>query len=66
MALILKALQVLSQRTIIALASLFDLALCGTVFFLAYGVSADPKILQLWAVGGYAVFVLLVLYSRRK
>ena len=66
MAIILKALQVLSQRTVIALASLFDLALCASVFFLAYQITNDPKPLQLWSVGGYACFVLLVLFQRRR
>ena len=66
MAVIIKALQVLSQRTVIALASLFDLALCASVFFLAYQITNDPKPLQLWSVGGYAAFVLLVLFQRRR
>ena len=66
MAIIVKALQVLSQRTIIALANLFDLALCASVFFLAYQITNDPKPLQLMSVGGYAFFVLLVLFQRRR
>jgi asparagine N-glycosylation enzyme membrane subunit Stt3 len=66
MSLIIKALQVLSQRTVIALANLFDLALCASVFFLAYQITNDPKPLQLMSVGGYAFFVLLVLFQRRR
>ena len=66
MAVIIQALRVLSQRTVIALASLFDLCLCSSVFYLLIQIANDPKPLQLWLMGGYAVFTLAVLVFRKR
>ena len=63
---LLTALKALSQRTVIALASLVDLALASSVFVLWVLVIAQPSTLQLIGLGGYALFVLLALYMRRK
>ena len=63
---LLTSLKALSQRTIVALASLVDLALASSVFVLWVLVIAQPTTLQLTGLGGYAVFVLLALYMRRK
>jgi hypothetical protein len=63
---LLTALKALSQRTIVALASLVDLALASSVFVLWVLVIAQPTTLQLIGLGGYAMFVLLALYMRRK
>ena len=63
---LLTALKALSQRTIIALASLVDLALMSSAFALWIMVIAQPSVLQLVAIGGYALFVLVALYMRRR
>ena len=60
------ALKVLSQKTIVALASLVDLSLAASVFVMWVLVIAQPSILQLVGLGGYAVFVLLALFMRRN
>jgi len=63
--LLFTSLKALSQRTIVALASLVDLALIGSAFALWLLIIADPTPPQLIGVGGYAVFVLIALYMRR-
>ena len=64
--LLLTSLKALSQRTIVALASLVDLALIGSAFALWLLIIANPTPLQLIGVGGYAAFVLIAIYMRRK
>lgn len=64
--LLITSLKALSQRTIIALSSLVDLALLASVFVLWLEVIANPTTLQLSALGGYAVFVLIALFLRRN
>ena len=59
------ALKALSQRTIVALASLVDLALAASVFVLWLIVIATPSVLQLVGLGIYAGFVLIALFMRR-
>ncbi len=63
--LLITSLRALSQRAIVALSSLVDLALLASAFALWLLIIANPTLLQLTAVGGYAVFVLLSLYMRR-
>ncbi len=63
--LLITSLRALSQRTIVALASLVDLALLGSVFALMLMVISSPSQLQLVAVAGYGLFVLGALYMRR-
>ena len=60
------ALKALSQRTIVALGSLVDLALASSVFVMWLMVIAQPSVLQLVGLGGYAFFVLVSLYMRRQ
>ncbi len=63
---LMMALKALSQRTIIALASLVDMALAASVFVLWVLVIAQPTTLQLVGLGGYAAFVLAVLALRTR
>jgi hypothetical protein len=64
--LLITSLRALSQRTIVALASLVDLALLGSVFALWLLIIANPTTYQLIGVAGYAVFVLIALYMRHR
>ncbi len=59
------ALKALSQRAIIALASLVDLALIGSAFALWLMIIASPTTAQLVAVGGYSIFIMACLFLRR-
>jgi len=65
---LLLLLKPLSQKTIIALANLFSLAVIGSVFWLALAiVPRDPSPLQLTGLGGYAAFALAaIIVVRRK
>ena len=63
--LLFTSLRALSQRTVVALASLVDLAMIGSAFALWLMVIANPTPLQLAGVAGYAVFVLCTLWMRR-
>jgi hypothetical protein len=62
---LMMALRALSQRTVIALASLVDLALAGSVFVLWLLVIAQPTQLQLVGLGMYGAFILICLWLRR-
>jgi hypothetical protein len=64
--LLLMSLRALSQRAIVALASLVDFALLASAFALWLMVIAQPTTLQLIAVAGYAVFVLCAIMFRRR
>ena len=64
--LLITSLRALSQRTVVALASLVDLALIGSAFALWLLIIANPTTYQLIGVAGYAVFVLVALYMRRR
>ena len=61
------ALGALSQRALIALASMFSIVLAGTVFALFYITLPNPSIYQLIGLGMYALFILAlhVIRSRR-
>jgi hypothetical protein len=63
---LLLLLKTLGKRTLIALAALFDLALCASVFYIYLIVLEAPSTLHLVGSGMYAVFTLAVLFSRRK
>jgi hypothetical protein len=63
---LMMALRALSQRTVIALASLVDLALAGSVFVLWLLVIAQPTQLQLVGLGMYGAFILICLWLRRS
>ena len=60
------ALRALTQRALIALSALADLALIGSAFALWLSVISNPSVLQLFGVGGYAVFILLAMWLRGK
>jgi hypothetical protein len=62
---LMMALRALSQRTVVALASLVDLALAGSVFVLWLLVIAQPTQLQLVGLGMYGAFILVCLWLRR-
>jgi hypothetical protein len=59
------ALKTLSQKTLIALTNLADMAMIASAFVLWLLIIRDPSILQLSAVGAYALFVLLTIHVRR-
>jgi len=65
-ALLITTLKTLSQRTVIALANLGDLALMASVFVLWLMVIGQPTVPQLIGVGGYAAFALVALWARRR
>ena len=59
--LLMIALKALSQRALIALASLFTLATVASVFWLCLTLP-DPNVFHLIQIAMYAVFVLVVNY----
>jgi hypothetical protein len=63
--LLLMSLRALSQRTIVALASLVDLALLSSVFAALLLIIGKPTTPQLVAIAGYAIFVLISVWIRR-
>lgn len=65
-ALLLTGLRTLTQRTVVALASLVDGAMIASVFVLWLMIIQNPTPLQLIASGMYAVFILLCVIYRRK
>jgi hypothetical protein len=60
------ALGALSQRVVVALASLFSILLAGSVFALFWAVLPNPSYNSLLGVGMYAVFVLALHLVRLK
>ncbi len=54
------ALKALSQRALVALASLFSLLTVGAVFWLAMSVSANPSVYQIVTLGIFSAFVLVM------
>jgi hypothetical protein len=63
---IMLAFKALTQKTIIALASLVELMVMGSVFWMTMDVIGQPTPLQLVGLAGYAIFVLVCLYIRRR
>ncbi len=63
--LLLSGLRTLSKRTVVALASLTDLALIASVFVLALYIVPAPSPLQLVEGAGYAFFIAVALWLRR-
>ncbi len=63
---LMMALKALSQRTIIALASLVDLALAASVFAIWWKVIDQPSVLQLIGLGMYAAFALAAAFARKR
>lgn len=66
--LLMTLLRTLSQKTVVALASLVDLALIASVFVLLLIIIGEPTTAQLVGVAGYAVFICacLALLVRRR
>jgi hypothetical protein len=61
------ALTALSQRALVALASLFSLLTVASVFWLGMAISADPNPYQITTLAIYAAFVIAVnIIVRRK
>ena len=63
---LLMSLKTLSQKTLIALASMFSLLTAASVFAIAYVISASPTTPQLVLLGIYAAFVVVLNLIRRK
>lgn len=63
---LLTTLRTLSQKTVVALASLVDLALLASVFALCLLIVSQPSAAQLIEAAGYAMFVLTSIYIRRR
>ena len=63
---LLTALRTLSQKTIVALASLVELMLIASVFALCLMIVSEPSTAQLIEAAGYAMFVLTSIYIRRR
>jgi hypothetical protein len=64
--LLLTSLRALSQRAIVALSSLVDLAMIGSVFALCLMIIGNPTTPQLIGAAGYAVFILTAIFMRRR
>jgi hypothetical protein len=64
--LLLLALKSLSQRTVVALASLASLAMAASVFTVWFIVIENPTTLKLIGAGLYSSFALLWEYLRAK
>ncbi len=60
------SLRALSQRALVALSSLVDLALIASCFVLWLRAMDSPSTLQLMGLGGYSIFILVALWVRRK
>lgn len=60
------ALKALSQRFVVALSSLFGLALAGSVFALYWKVLPNPSTETLVGLFFYAWFVLSLIYLRYR
>lgn len=66
---LMMALGALSQKTVVALASLFTLLTVASAFALWWVILPNPSIFQLIGVGMYAGFILatnLIVRSRRS
>jgi len=60
------ALRALSQKTIVALASLYSLLLAAAVFWAFLTILPEPTVLQLVGAGMLSIFVLLLHLVRRR
>ncbi len=63
---LLIALKALSQRAVVAVASLVDLALIASTFVLWWQIVDNPSSLQIVTVTIYSVFILNVVWLRRR
>lgn len=60
------SLKALSQRAMVAFASLFTLMLAASAFWLWLSILPQPSPSQLIGVGMYAVFCLILEFVRRR
>jgi hypothetical protein len=60
------ALTALSQRALVAISALFTLGTVGLTWWLWATVLPDPKPLQLAGLGGWAFFVVVIEWVRRR
>ncbi len=60
------ALRTLSQKTLVALASLYSLLLAGAVFWVFWRILADPSVLQLVGAGMFSIFALAIHVVRKR
>jgi hypothetical protein len=60
------ALRSLSQKAVVALASLFSLLLAGSVFWIFLTILPAPTVLQLVGAGMFCIFVLTLHLVRRR
>ena len=60
------ALRTLSQKTLVALASLYSLLLAGAVFWVFWQILGNPSWLQLSGAGMFAIFVIVLHLVRRR
>jgi len=63
---VLLGIKTLSQKSIVALGQLFTLLCTASAFWLWYLVLPNPNVLQLFGLGLYAGFILLLQYLVRK
>jgi hypothetical protein len=63
---LMMTLRTLPAKTVVALAGIADLAMIASAFVLWLLIIANPTLLQLAGVGGYAIFVLIALVARRR
>lgn len=64
--LLITSLRALSQRALIALSSIVDMALMASVFAVWLLIMGSPTVFQLVGAGMYAVFALIALLLRRR
>ena len=64
--LLLLSLKALSQKTLVALASMFSLLTVVSVFWLAMTIMGNPNVYQLVGLGGYACFILTINWIVRR
>ena len=64
--LLMTSLKALSQRALVALASMVDLLLIASAFALWFMIIATPDVSQLVGVGMYALFILAAIHLRRR
>ena len=60
------ALRTLSQKTLVALSSLYSLLLAGAVFWVFWRILADPSVLQLVGAGMFGLFALAIHLVRKR
>lgn len=63
---LLMGLRSLSQRSLVAIASLVDLMLLASAFVLWLKVIREPSPVQLVGIGGYALFILVAIWLRNR